>query len=147
MAGFLFSFVNMRVSPDHITELKENEIFVFGSNLIGKHGKGAALTAKQKFGAIEGIGEGLQGQSYGIPTKYHPKDICPLSMIFFHVDKFVMFARDNPKLKFLVTEIGCGYAKYKPEDIAPLFKQAMKHKKTNNIYLPQSFLNIVNESI
>ena len=125
-----------RISTDYITELKENEIFVFGSNLEGMHGGGAARAAYNKFGAIWGQGVGLQGQSYGIPTMQHGgvKEIKP------YVDEFINFAKSHPQLKFLVTRIGCGIAGFTNEEIAPLFKDAIE---IENIYLPKSFYYIL----
>ena len=118
-------------TPDFITELKENEIFVFGSNLEGMHGGGAARLAYNKFGAIWGQGVGLQGQSYGIPTMHGGVDaIKP------YVDEFIEFAKSHPELTFLVTRIGCGIAGFRDEDIAPLFKECIKME---NICLPKSF--------
>ena len=107
-------------TPDFITELKENEIFVFGSNLQGMHGGGAARLAYEKFGAIWGQGVGLQGQSYGIPTMHGGVDaIKP------YVDEFIEFAKSHPELTFLVTRIGCGIAGFRDEEIAPLFKECL----------------------
>ena len=117
-----------RVTPERITQLKDNEVFVFGSNLEGAHGGGAALLAWQKFGAIWGQGVGLQGQSYGIPTMQGGVDtIKP------YVDEFISFARRHPKLTFLVTRIGCGIAGFTNEEISPLFKEA---HDIENIVLP-----------
>src|SRR5664280_3598602 len=85
-------------------------VFVFGSNLAGCHGKGAALYARQHRGAIYGQGEGLQGRSYAIPTKVAAIRTLPLDAIASHVARFVEFARANPQLRFEVTAIGCGLA-------------------------------------
>ena len=94
-----------RIAPDRITELKDNEIFVFGSNLQGNHAGGAAAIAAKQFGAIWGQGVGLQGKSYGIPTMHGGiEEIKP------YVGEFIEFAKQNPNLKFLVTRIGCGIA-------------------------------------
>lgn len=124
-----------RVSPQWITTLADDEIFVFGSNLEGLHGGGAALLAYERFGAIWGQGTGLQGKSYGIPTMHGGIDaIAP------YVDEFIAFARDHKELKFLVTEIGCGIAGFTVEEMAPLFKGAMDEE---NIYLPQRFIRIL----
>ena len=124
-----------RVSPSHIMSLAKNEIFVFGSNLRGMHGGGAARVAVTKFGAIMGQGVGLQGQSYAIPTMQGGVDtIKP------YVDKFIDFAKKNPELKFLVTRIGCGIAGFEDFEIAPLFKEAID---VENIYLPIEFINIL----
>ena len=119
-------------TPDYITELKENEIFVFGSNLQGLHGGGAARLAYEKFGAIWGQGVGLQGQSYGIPTMHGGVDaIKP------YVDEFIEFAKSHPELTFFVTRIGCGIAGFRDEEIAPLFKECIE---IDNVILPRSFV-------
>lgn len=124
-----------RISSDKITELKDNEIFVFGSNLEGRHGGGAALLAYRKWGAVWGQGVGLQGQCYGIPTMHGgPEKIKP------YVDEFIEFARNHKELNFLVTEIGCGIAGFSPEDIAPLFAEAID---VENIYLPKRFVEVI----
>jgi hypothetical protein len=130
----------MYVTPNYIKELKENEIFVFGSNRQGRHGKGAALTARNKFGAIYVQSEGLQGQSYAIITKELRKEYQPVSLgeIKLGVDTFIQFAKDNKHLTFYVVELGCNLAYFTVEEIAPLFKSAMKLK---NIYLPQRFID------
>lgn len=119
-------------TPDFITELKENEIFVFGSNLQGMHGGGAALIAYDKFDAIWGQGVGLQGQSYGIPTMHGGIDV-----IKPYVDEFIEFAKSHPEMTFLVTRIGCGIAGFKDEEIAPLFKECIQ---LENVLLPRSFV-------
>ena len=124
-----------RIAPDRISELKDNEIFVFGSNLDGSHGGGAAAVAAKMFGAIWGQGVGLQGQSYGIPTMHGGVDeIKP------YVDDFIEFAKQNQTLTFLVTRIGCGIAGFSEEEMAPLFAAAVS---VENIYLPDTFLNII----
>jgi len=126
-----------RISPKYIKELNENEIFVFGSNEGGRHGRGAAKLALDQFGAIYGQAEGLQGSSYGIPTKDKTVKITlTTEEIQKYVDNFITFAIDNNHLIFLVTEIGCGLAGHDPRDIAPLFK---KVKSVKNIYLPERF--------
>jgi hypothetical protein len=99
----------------------EKIIFVFGSNIVGRHGKGAALVAKLRYGAIQGRGEGLQGDSYGIPTKDERIKTLDLISVYGHVQKFISFAINHPDMKFHVTRIGCGLAGYKDSDIAPLF--------------------------
>lgn len=124
-----------RISSSRITELKPDEIFVFGSNLEGLHGGGAAYLAYRKWGAIWGQGVGLQGQTYGIPTMHGgPDAIRP------YVDEFIKFAQVHPELKFLVTEIGCGIAGFAPEEIAPFFIEAIP---VENIYLPERFWHIL----
>ena len=115
-------------TPDRITELGENEIFVFGSNLAGAHGGGAALLAYRKFGAIWGQGVGLQGQSYGIPTMQGG-----VETIRPYVDEFIQFAKEHPELTFLVTRIGCGIAGFTDDEISPLFEKA---HEVENIVLP-----------
>ena len=120
-----------RIAPNHINKLEKNEIFVFGSNLTGAHGGGAARTAVEKFGAIMGQGVGLQGQSYAIPTMQGGANtIKP------YVDEFIAFAKQHPELTFLVTRIGCGIAGFTVSEIAPLFAGAVN---VENIHLPQDF--------
>lgn len=101
-----------------------NEIFVFGSNLAGRHGKGAALEARYKWGAKLGVGVGLCGNSYAIPTKDHNLKTLPLDIIQQHVSDFIEYARSNPDDKFIVTRVGCGLAGYQDFDIAPFFNDA-----------------------
>jgi len=120
-----------RITPEHITNLGKNEIFVFGSNLQGMHGGGAAWIAVERFGAIMGQGVGLQGQSYAIPTMQGG-----VETILPYVEGFVAFAKQHPELTFLVTKIGCGIAGFSPRDIAPLFADAVE---VENIHLPQEF--------
>ena len=122
---------NREFTPDRITVLKKNEIFVFGSNLAGAHGGGAARLAYQRFGAVWGQGVGLQGQSYAIPTMQGG-----VETIKPYVDDFIEFARMHPELRFLVTRIGCGIAGFKPEEIAPLFAEALDME---NVILPEDF--------
>jgi hypothetical protein len=100
-------------------------IFVFGSNEGGYHGKGAALTAKRKYGAMQGVGIGPMGQSYAIPTVgWRIGDRLPFEVVEFYVQRFIVFARINPEHNFQVTRIGCGLAGFYDKDIAPLFKYA-----------------------
>jgi len=115
------------------------EIFVFGSNLAGRHGKGAALHARLKHGARYGQGEGLQGASYAIPTKGFSLETLPLSIIREKVAAFVDFARLHPEMVFQVTPIGCGLAGYAAADIAPMFRDA-----PGNCRLPLAFEEIIN---
>lgn len=123
------------IAPTHIEELKEKEIFVFGSNLQGIHGDGAAYIAKAHFGAIMGCGVGLQGQSYAIPTMQGDiKTIKP------YTDDFIEFVKLHTEMHFLVTRIGCGIAGFRDEDIAPLFKDAIN---LTNISLPKEFIDII----
>ena len=117
-----------RTTPEFITELQPNEIFVFGSNLKGMHGGGAAYIAYRKFGAIMGQGVGLQGQSYAIPTMQGG-----VETIKPYVDEFIAFAKENKNLTFLVTRIGCGIAGFTDDEISPLFEKAHDEE---NILLP-----------
>ena len=120
-----------RTTPEFITSLQPNEIFVFGSNLRGMHGGGAAYIAYRKFGAIMGQGVGLQGQSYAIPTMQGG-----VETIKPYVDEFIEFAKQHPTLTFLVTRIGCGIAGFTDEEIAPLFEKA---HDVENIVLPENW--------
>jgi len=127
---------NRRYTLERISELKDNEIFVFGSNLAGAHGGGAARLAYKRFGAVWGNGVGLQGQSYAIPTMQGGvKTIKP------YVDEFIRFARERGELTFLVTRIGCGIAGFRDEEIAPLFRDAIDNE---NVILPKSFVDCIN---
>ena len=127
--------MNRRYTPEKITHLEENEIFVFGSNLAGSHGGGAARIAYEKFGAIWGQGVGLQGQSYGIPTMHGGTDkIKPF------VDQFIEFASQHPEYTFLVTKVGCGIAGFTIAEIAPLFAEA---KTLENVVLPIEFMESI----
>lgn len=124
-----------KYTPEFITELAEDEVFVFGSNLAGMHGGGAAATAHRCFGAVWGKGVGLYGQSYAIPTMQGGvKTVKP------YVDKFIEFAKSHPELRFLVTKIGCGIAGFREEQIAPLFAEAID---IDNIILPHDFVEII----
>jgi len=122
-----------RISPKWIDKLEKDEIFVFGSNLSGFHGGGAAELAME-WGAVWGQGVGLQGQTYAIPTMQGG-----VETIKPYVDEFLNFAKQHKELKFLVTEIGCGIAGFTPKDIAPLFRAAID-EDIENVYLPESFL-------
>ena len=118
-------------TPERITSLRADEVFVFGSNLAGMHGGGAAYAAFPKFGAVWGCGVGLQGQSYAIPTMQGG-----VETIKPYVDEFIDFARSRPDLFFYVTRIGCGIAGFDDDDITPLFAAA---RAVPNICLPESF--------
>ena len=120
-----------RTTSERITSLEPNEIFVFGSNLKGMHGGGAAYIAYRKFGAIMGQGVGLQGQSYAIPTMQGG-----VETIRPYVDEFIKFAKQHPELTFLVTRIGCGIAGFTDEVISPLFAEA---HGVDNIVLPPNW--------
>lgn len=128
---------NRPFTPERITELKPNEIFVFGSNLDGEHLGGAAYIAHERFGAVWGQGVGLQGQSYAIPTMQGG-----VETIRPYVYRFIDYAWNHPDYTFLVTPIGCGIAGFTPEQIAPLFSDALD---VENIILPEDFVKIIDE--
>ena len=117
-------------------------IFVFGSNLAGRHGKGAALWAVKHRGAVNGVGIGEQGNAYAIPTKRTPWHTLPLSEIEAHVRAFLAYARLHPGLTFEVTPIGCGLAGYRPEQIAPMFQDA-----PGNCRLPDVFTAVLRGAV
>ena len=123
-----------RVSNDRIDHLEENEIFVFGSNASGYHGGGAAAYAMRKFGAVWGQSEGLQGQSYAIPTM---EGIAEMSEA---IKRFTSFAAEHSELRFLVTRVGCGVAGYSASQIAPLFKECIP---LENVALPSDFWDVL----
>ena len=128
----------IRVSSDRIEKLADNEIFVFGSNLAGKHIGGAARQAFQNFGAEWGVGNGPTGRAYAIPTIHGGIDeIAP------YINQFIQYATKHSEQKFLVTKIGCGVAGFRPKDIAPLFASAAK---LINVYLPAEFWLYIQQS-
>lgn len=129
---------NREYTPERITELKSNEIFVFGSNLAGAHGGGAARLAYNRFGAIWGQGVGLQGQSYAIPTMQGG-----VETIKPYVDEFICFAKHHSEYKFFVTRIGCGIAAFTPDEIAPLFIEAVA---LENVVLPKDFMEVLSSA-
>lgn len=124
-------------TPDYIDRLLPNQIFVFGSNTLGYHTGGASGTARKKLGAVWGQSEGLQGQSYAIPVDFG-KGVRKDTEVKASVDKFIAFAKENEKLFFFVTRIGCGIGGYSDEEMAQFFKAALEVK---NICLPKSFVN------
>lgn len=126
---------NLKYTPENITHLDEDEVFVFGSNLQGMHCGGAARTAVMRFGAIMGQGEGIQGQSYAIPTM-----VGSVEKIKPYVDRFIDLAREWDQTTFYVTRVGCGIAGYTDEEIAPLFDEALD---LYNVRLPESFVKII----
>ena len=129
------TYIRKWFTPDSITRLKRNQIFVFGSNLNGFHGGGAAAYAMQHFGAQWGEGVGITGQCYAIPTMHGgADDIRP------YVEDFIDYAQQHPELEFLVTPIGCGIAGFTPETMAPLFRRALEF---GNIVLPKSFVEVL----
>ena len=127
---FAREYYGPRVTPDDIRTLAPGEIFVFGSNIRGFHAGGAAAAAMHHFGAVWGQGEGLQGQSYAIPT------MEGIESLKSAVERFTQFAAEHPELRFLVTRIGCGIAGYTPATIAPLFRDCIN---LENVTLPADF--------
>lgn len=123
--------LNAKYTPENITSLGRRDIFVFGSNLDGHHAGGAARIAMNCFGAIWGQGEGLQGNSYAIPTMQGG-----IETINPYVDRFIEFAKCNSNLTFYVTKIGCGIAGFTCEEIAPLFMGAIG---IDNVVLPREW--------
>lgn len=120
-----------KATPERIDKLLDDEIFVFGSNIAGQHNGGAAAAAAAKFGAVQGIGAGPQGQSYAIPTVgIHTE------AIEHYVDQFTAYAQANPALYFYVTRIGCGHGGFTDKDIAPMFATAAS---LPNVCLPAEF--------
>lgn len=124
---------NREYTPEFITELKSNEIFVFGSNIGGFHGGGAAAVAFKKFGAEWGVGEGLTGHCYALPTMEGGVDY-----IAGKVQNFLTCAKAHPELKFFVTKIACGIAGFSIEEIGPLFADAVN---IENVILPKDFVD------
>jgi hypothetical protein len=134
----------MRTTPNEIKKLEQEQIFVFGSNLSGRHGKGAAKTALG-WGAKWGQAAGLQGRTYGIPTKDASiRRTLTIEEIKPFVDDFIKFAKSRKDLLFLVTEVGCGLAGLKPKDVAPLFEEAID---IENIYLPEKFWHKLKQNL
>ena len=132
-----------RITPPKITRLAENEIFVFGSNLAGVHGAGAAKDALQ-FGAKIGVGSGFSGQTYAVPTKdYDVKTTLPKHIISAQIAELKFNILRYPDKFFLITPIGCGLAGYTPEQIAPLFWDKEFFEKCENFSLPLSFWEII----
>ena len=133
--GKVDDIVERRYTPENIKELEKGQVFVFGSNLAGAHGGGAAAAAVRYFGAVWGQGVGMQGQSYAIPTMHGGVDV-----IKPYVDEFIQYAKEHPELTFLVTRIGCGIAGFRDEEIAPLFSDALALR---NVLLPKSFVDVL----
>jgi hypothetical protein len=121
-------------TPENITALAEGEVFVFGSHVTGHHAGGAARFAVERFGAIVGQGEGLQGNAYAIPT------MGTLEEMRAAVDRFINFAHSNPDLTFLVTAIGTGIAGWSTDVVAALFRDT-----PTNVTLPEEFRTVLAE--
>lgn len=132
----------MKITNNNITELKENEIFVFGSNMSGRHGKGAAKTA-MKWGAKYGQASGIQGKTYGIPTvNANITNKLHVDKIKIFINAFYFYVITHPEKHFLITEIGCGLAGHNIKNIAPLFKNFIY---LENVSLPVKFIRIINK--
>ena len=128
-------------TPEFVESLKDGQVFVFGSNLIGNHSGGASLVAIQRFGAVWGQAEGPQGQCYAIPVDIRGEAVENVSAYMKrHIDKFLAYAKAHPELFFLVIRVGCGNAGFDEEFVAPFFKEAMK---MDNVSLPKSFVEIL----
>lgn len=129
-----------KTTPENIEYLEENQIFVFGSNANGFHGKGAALLATEKFGAIYGIPSGLQGQCYAIITKkkWKLEKSSSLKEIKNEIEKFLIFAKSNKDYEFLVSKIGSSLAGYSEEEMKNLFYE-LRHLLTDNVVLPLEY--------
>ncbi|CAG69334.1 conserved hypothetical protein [Acinetobacter baylyi ADP1] len=124
-----------------VTELPEDTVFVFGSNMAGQHTHGAARVAYQHFGAVTGVGRGWAGQSFAIPTLNEHEQQMPLSQIEHYIDDFKIYAANHVKMKYFLTALGCGIAGYKVSEIAPLFKGIQ-----NNVIFPESFKPYIDEN-
>lgn len=138
--------INTRITPENIKaeDLQSTDVFVFGSNELGHHGSGAARFAYDELDAIwfKGFGLGENGNTFAIPTKDWNINTLPILLIKPYVDSFIRFAEIRQDHRFFVTKVGCGIAKYTPEDIAPLFKEAIG---LPNVYLPIEFWNVLNK--
>lgn len=126
----------MRITPDRVTALQPDEVFVFGSNAHGIHGAGAARIAHERFGAIWGEGHGHHGQTYAIDT------MSGIEVLAAEAKTFVQYALGHPELRFLLTPVGCGIAGYTPEQVAPLFADA-----PSNVSLPAAFVTVLSEEV
>lgn len=131
---FAREYYGPRVTPDHIDLLLPNEVFVFGSNASGFHAGGAAAQAMNRFGAVWGQGEGLQGRSYAIPT------MEGLDNMKAAIERFAQYATQHPERRFLVTRIGCGIAGHSVNEVAPLFSGCIS---LENVTLPSDFWDVL----
>lgn len=131
-------------TPEVVESLKEGQVFVFGSNLIGYHSGGASLTAMQRFGAVWGQAEGPQGQCYAIPVDIRGEAVENVSAYMKrHIDKFLAYVKEHKDQFFIVIRVGCGNAGFDEEFMAPFFKEALKME---NVSLPKSFVDILKKS-
>jgi len=132
-------------TPENLTSLPANHVFVFGSNLAGRHGAGAAKTAREHFGAITGCGLGLQGQSYAIATKDAKLNVLSRSLIQSQVVLFWLTASQMPERTFWLTRVGCGLARFRPKEMGSLFYGALHGLRRDgliktpctNVHLPE----------
>lgn len=135
-------------TPERISVLRDNEVFVFGSNLLGHHMGGAARTARRVFNAEMGVFEGLTGQAYALPTlDKDMRRVAPEALrASFH--RLLLFALDHPKLTFYLTEVGCGIAGWSIEEVSTLLWEAVRelseeayelHAMPTNLLIPQRF--------
>jgi hypothetical protein len=129
----------IKITNENTNVLKDSEIFVFGSNLAGIHGAGAALLAKNNFGAVIGVGEGLTGQCYALPTKDNNIQTLPINDVYKSIEVLLEVVRNSEKF-FIITAVGCGLAGYEAKDIAPMFEPFVYLK---NVSLPQSFVDVI----
>lgn len=146
---FVSDVIALAVSTARKSKMKkhivdDDMIFVFGSNLAGLHGAGAAAFAEKYYGAIRGRGVGRSGQSYGIPTKDQIIHTLPLNKVEQYIKRFLQYAIDHPELKFKVTQIGCGLAGFTPIEIAPLFRNAPTNCHFDKAWV--QFLGVENRS-
>lgn len=125
-----------------VKNLPEDTVFVFGSNMAGQHAGGAARTALEHFGAMQGVGRGWSGQSYAIPTMNEHLQQMPLSQIQHYIDDFKIYTKNHAKMTYFITSIGCGVAGYKTEEIAPMFKGI-----SHNVIFPHSFRPFVEKAL
>lgn len=109
---------------DNTSPAGKGWVFVFGSNLAGRHGAGAAKAAHVNFSAQYGIGSGPTGRAYAIPTKDRHLKSLSLDEIATHVANFISHATEHSDSKFFVTRVGCGLAGHKDSAVAPLFAMA-----------------------
>jgi len=130
----------IKITSENTQTLKSNEVFVFGSNLAGQHLGGAALLAKEKFGAELGVGEGMTGQCYALPTKDENIETLPIAEIHKAIEQLRETVENNKDKFFIITAVGCGLAGYEAKDIAPMFENFINFE---NISLPQSFVDVI----
>lgn len=127
--------MSMVYENENLDLASDNVIFVFGSNLAGRHGRGSALEARRHWGAVYGVGRGRTGRAYAIPTKGYAMEVLPLHEIQGYVDEFIQYVEKHSSnlYYFKVVKIGCGLAGYKESDIIPMF-EPIRNKP--NVELP-----------